>query len=122
MTNFTVTIRGAAELDAKLGAAPQGAAEVLERGNAAAAPVVKVNIEDKTPVRKGILVGSEDVLVKGTELEFHAEAFYASFVARGTSKQRANPYDERGVAAAEPDVVQGFEAERDVFVSDFNGS
>jgi HK97 gp10 family phage protein len=116
---LNITIKGADELAAALDQAPQGTEQVIATGNAAAAPIIKASTQRETPVRTGFLRSSEDVLVRGSRLEFRAEAPYASYVAYGTSRQRANPFPDRGVAAAEPEVIREFEQAANVFVREF---
>lgn len=118
--NISYTIRGAAELDAKLTSAPQGSEQVIAQADAAAAPIVAAGVARETPVRTGALVRSEDVFVRDKSLEFQATVFYADFVARGTSRQAANPFDVRGAAAAETAVVQEFEREAELFAREFD--
>lgn len=119
MTDFVVSIRGLAELESALEQAPQDIATTIEQANTAAAPVLAGNIARETPVRSGFLVGSESAEPQGHEVVFRAAAFYASFVHDGTSRQRANPFADRGVTNAEDEVVQVFEREVGAFAADF---
>lgn len=119
VVGIRITIKGADELAAALDQAPQGTEQVIATGNAAAAPLIKSSTQRETPVRTGALRASEDVFVRGSQLEFQATQHYASFVQYGTSRQRANPYMDRGAAAAETEVIREFEQAADIFVREF---
>lgn len=110
-------IRGADKVAADLAAA--SGEQAIAQGTAAAAPVLKGSVQRETPVRTGFLRGSEDVLNLGSSLELHATAEYASYVAYGTSRQAANPYPDRGVDLAEPEVVREFETAAAALAQEF---
>lgn len=77
----------------------------------AALGVIGPAIASETPVRTGFLRNSERVYQRGTSTGvFAASAEYASFVANGTTRQRANPFIDRGVEQSESQAVAVYEA------------
>jgi len=66
-------------------------------------------MQDSTPFRTGNLKASEGISVQGdgSEGEMHADADYAGFVNGGTSRQRPQPFFDRGVATATQKLKDG---------------
>ena len=67
-------------------------------------------MQDATPVRTGFLKSSEGVSVTaadGTEGEMHANAEYAGYVNYGTSRQRPQPFFDRGVSTTHQRLKDG---------------
>jgi HK97 gp10 family phage protein len=66
-------------------------------------------MQDATPVKTGNLKASEGISVigDGTKGEMHANAEYAGYVNNGTSRQRPQPFFDRGVAVTTQKLKDG---------------